>query len=290
MRFAPIAANKLHALLVLNERSRRGIRDADAVCRALEDAGVQCERDPDARGVDAVIAAGGDGTIVRTLPLALERGVPLGIVPLGTFNDLARSLNIPLDVHEACETIARGIERRIDVGRVNGVHFVNEASIGISTRIARKQTPDVKQRFGFLGVAATTLQTLRETRPFYAHVQFDGTSERLRTLQVTIANNARFGGIIERRDASLDDGWLDLYSVEVRSWLQAVPLAGKVLRRDASPGKGLRTLRAHSFQVQTHRPHHITADGEPAGMTPATFEVLPRALRVFVPSTEGVQS
>lgn len=234
--------------------------------------------------------AGGDGTIVRTVPIALERDIPLGIVPLGTFNDLARSLEIPLDVHEACETIAKRIERRIDVGRVNGVHFVNEASIGITTRIARRQTPGVKQRFGFFGVAMTTLQSLRETRPFYAHVQYDGRSERLRTLQITIANNARFGGLIERPDAALDDGWLDLYSVEVRSWLQAVPLAGKVLRRDASPGKGLRTLRARAFQVQTHRPHHISADGEPAGMTPATFEVLRGALRVLVPNTEGVSS
>lgn len=280
----------MHALLILNERSRRGIRDADAVCRALEDAGVQCDRDPDAGPFDAVIAAGGDGTIVRTVPIALQHDIPLGIVPLGTFNDLARSLEIPLDVHEACETIARRIERRIDVGRVNGVHFVNEASIGLSTRIARRQTPDVKRRFGFLGVIVTTLQSMRETRPFFAHVQYGGTSERLRTLQITIANNARFGGVIERQDASLDDGWLDLYSVEVRSWLQAVPLAGKILRRDASPGKGLRTLRARAFQVQTHRAHHITADGEPAGMTPATFEVLPQALRVLVPPTEGVSS
>ncbi|HET7814429.1 MAG TPA: YegS/Rv2252/BmrU family lipid kinase [Candidatus Baltobacteraceae bacterium] len=280
----------MHALLVLNSRSRRGIRDGDAVCRALEDAGVQCERNADAGPFDAVIAAGGDGTIVRTVPLALERDLPMGIVPLGTFNDLARSLDIPLDVHEACEVIANGSERRIDVGRVNGVHFVNEASIGISTRIARRQTPDVKQRFGFLGVAMTTLQSLRETRPFFAHVRYGGRSERLRTLQITIANNARFGGVIERPDASLDDGWLDLYSVEVRSWTQAVPLAGKILRRDASPGQGLRTRRAPVFQVQTHRPHHVTADGEPAGMTPATFEVLPRALRVLVPNPKGVSS
>lgn len=273
----------MRALLVLNEKSRRGVRDGDLVCRTLEEVGIDCVRDPGAGDVNAVIAAGGDGTVIGTAPLAIERKVPLGIVPLGTFNDLAKTLGVPAGIEDACRSILRGNTRRIDVGRVNGTYFVNEASIGLSTRIARKQTPEVKQRFGALGVIATTLESLRAARPFFADIAYDGTRERVRTVQITIANSARFGGVIERTDASIDDGWLDLYSIEVRTWWQAFSLARKAIARDPRSGDGLRTRRSSRFTVHTHHPHHIAADGEPAGMTPATFEILPHALEVLIP-------
>lgn len=272
----------MRALLVLNDRSRLGLREGPAVSRTLEECGIECVREPDGP-LEAVIAAGGDGTVIGAIPIALERGVPLGIVPLGTFNDLAKTLGVPAAPNEACAVIARANRRAIDLGRVNGCYFVNEASIGVSARIARRQTPEVKQRFGVLGVVSTTLQTLRDIRPFFAEISYDGILERCRTVQITIANSARFGGVIERQDAAIDDGWLDLYSVEPRNWLDAFSLVRKIVARDPSSGPGLRTRRAARFEIGTHHAHHISADGEPAGMTPAVFEVLPKALRVFVP-------
>lgn len=273
----------MRALLVLNEKSRRGLREGGSVCRALEGCGIDCVRDPHEASVDAVIAAGGDGTVISTIREAIARGVPLGIVPLGTFNDLARTLGVPLDASQACSAIARGRTRSIDVGRVNGSYFVNEASIGISTRIARRQTPEIKRRFGILGIISTTLQALRQTRPFRAEIEFDGRREQLRTVQLTIANNARFGGIFERPDGAIDDGLLDLYSIEASNWLQALRVAGKVVRRDPHSGEGLRTRRSTRFTVRTPHPHHVAADGEPAGLTPAVFEILPRAAQIIIP-------
>lgn len=268
--------------MVLNERSRLGRREGAAVCEALEQAGVTCLRDPDVR-YDAVIAAGGDGTVIGAIPLALKRHVPLGIVPLGTFNDLARTLGIPGTTAQACDAIVRGRTRIIDLGRVNGSYFVNEASIGVTTRIARRQTPELKQRFGFFAIVSTSLQTLSEVRPFHADITYDGRVELVRTVQITVANNARFGGVIARADAAIDDGWLDLYSIEPRSWLDAFALVRKIVAGDPSSGHGLRTRRSTRFEIRTHRPHHVSADGEPAGMTPAIFEVVPKALAVFVP-------
>ena len=273
----------MRALLVLNEKSRRGMRDGELVCRTLEEIGVDCVRDPAVSDVSAVIAAGGDGTVIGTVPIAIERRVPLGVVPLGTFNDLAKTLGVPAGIEDACRAILRGNTRRIDVGRVNGTYFVNEASVGLSTRIARKQTPEIKQRFGALGVIATALQSLGAARPFFAEIDYDGTHERVRTMQITIANNARFGGVIERPDAAIDDGRLDLYSIEVRTWWQAFALARKAISRDPRSGDGLRTRCSTRFTLRTHHPHHIAADGEPAGMTPATFEVLPHVLEVLIP-------
>jgi len=273
----------MRALLILNEKSRRGARDGGLVLRTLEECGVECVRDSQDRNIEAIIAAGGDGTVVRTLPLAMERNVPLGIVPLGTFNDLARTLELPMDVAEACLTIASARTRTIDLGRVNAVYYVNEASIGLSARIARRQTPDVKRRFGALGLIAATLQSIRHASTIAVEVQYDGRIERFRTLQLTVANSGRFGGIIERADASIDDGWLDLYSVEVRNWPQAIAVGRKIIARDPRSGEGLRTRRSKAFKVVTRHPHRIAADGEPAGTTPALFEVVPRALRVLVP-------
>lgn len=273
----------MHAVLLLNERSRRGRREGAAVCAALERSGVACSRDPADAGAEVVVAAGGDGTVIAAIPLAIRRGLPLAIVPLGTFNDLARTLGVPLGVDAACAAVAGGKTRSIDVGRVNGVHFVNEASIGVSARIARRQTPELKQRFGFAGVAWTALRGLAEARAFHVEIVYDTTRERFSTVQLTVANNARFGGFIERSDAAIDDGWLDLYSVETSSFLGALRVAAKILRRDPASGAGLRTRRARAFEVTTRHAHRITADGEPAGVTPARFELLPRALRVVVP-------
>jgi len=272
----------VRALLILNEYSRLGRREGARTCSALERAGVRCTGEPSAR-VDAVVAAGGDGTVTRAIRLVLERDVPLGIVPLGTFNDLARTLGIPSEIERACNAIGAGRTRAVDIGRVNGCYFVNEASIGLSARAARRQTPEIKQRFGALGVVATGLQTLARTRAFSAELRYDGMSERVRTLQITVANSGRFGGIIHREDASIDDGWLDLYSIEPRSVLDAFALARKIIKRDPTSGEGLRTRRAARFAIVTRRPHRISADGEPAGVTPATFEVLAKAVRVLVP-------
>ena len=274
----------MRALLVLNEKARRGLQDGARVQELLQEYGVECVRDVAARDIEAVIVAGGDGTVTSTIPLALERGVPLGIVPLGTFNDLARTLGIPLDLSQACRVIVGEHKMRIDVGHVNGRYFVNESSVGVSTRIARRQTPQVKQRFGALGVIGTALQSVFETRPFSVELAYDGTIERFRSVQLTIANNKHFGGIIESPDAAIDDGRLDLYSIEARTWLQFFALVRKIIARDPSSGECLRTRRAARFEVRTRNPHHIEADGEPAGFTPATFEVLPLALEVLVPS------
>lgn len=272
----------MRALLIINPRSRRGQEYAEQVRKELAGCGLEFtedENDP----VEAVVAGGGDGTIIRAVGMAIERNVPLGIIPLGTFNDLARTLGIPLDVEEACASIGAGKLRRIDVGRVNGSYFVNEASIGLSTRIARKQTPELKRRFGWLAIVGTTFDTLRESRPFHIAVEHDGVTERSLTVQVTVANSHHFGGVVEVPDASIDDAQLDLFSVEVRSWFGVLPILRAIAARRFTEAPGVRHRRGAAFTVKTRRPHHITTDGEPAGFTPATFEVLPGAVQIYVP-------
>lgn len=276
----------MRALLILNPESRRGREMAPTLREDLRRCGVETT-DAGAReasNVDCVISAGGDGTLTRAMARAIELGVPIGLVPLGTFNDLARTLNVPFDVAEACATIGAGRTRTIDVARVNGMYYASEASIGVSSRIARIQTSGDKRRFGTLAVIATAFQAFRYARPMHVALSFDGKTERFKTVQLTVANSHRFGGVFNVADAAIDDGWLDVYSVEIDNAAEALSVARAVLSGKRQDAPGLRTYRSTAFHVYTRRSHRISADGEPAGETPATFEVLPKALRVYVPA------
>ncbi len=272
----------LRALLVLNPLSRRGEKLGERVRAELRRLGVEVVEN-EGSALDAIVVAGGDGTLASEIPHALACGVPLGVVPLGTFNDLARTLSIPLDVEGACAVIASGLTREIDAARVNGIYYLTEASIGISSRLTRLQRPQDKQRFGLLAIAATLLQAARYARPFRAEIAYDGNHERVRAIQLTVANSPRFGGFITVEDAAIDDGLLDCYAVEIENFREMLSVTATILAGKRREVRGLRTYRSTAFDVRTRRPHHITADGEPAGTTPARFEVFPKALRIFAP-------
>ena len=95
-----------------------------------------------------MIVAGGDGTLNAALQGLVEAGLPLGIIPLGTANNLARTLGIPSDPAGACEVIAAGHRRRIDLGWVNGRYFCTTASVGLSVQITEELSPEAKRRWG----------------------------------------------------------------------------------------------------------------------------------------------
>jgi diacylglycerol kinase (ATP) len=273
----------VRALLVTNRLARRGPELGDVARSELQARGIKIDEDPSARGLDAIVVAGGDGTLARQIPHAMALGIPIGLVPLGTFNDVARTLAIPLDVIGACAVIAAGQTRAVDVAHVNGVYYLTEASIGISARIARLQRSHDKQRFGVFALAASTLRAARHLRPFHAEVAYDRRCESFRTVQLTVANGPRFGGFIDVEGAAIDDGRLDLYAVTIDSVSQLFSVASAIMRGRPYSVAGLRTASSTAFDVETRRPHHITADGEPAGQTPARFEILSRALRIFSP-------
>ncbi|MGA2759827.1 MAG: YegS/Rv2252/BmrU family lipid kinase [Candidatus Cybelea sp.] len=274
----------MRVLLFVNPRSRRGRRLGAAVREELTRNGIESVAESAAGGhIDAVVVAGGDGTIARYISRAIELDVPLGIVPLGTFNDLARTLAIPFDLAAACALIASGKTRRIDVARVNGAYYATEASVGISSRIARLQKSADKQRFGFGAVALSVLRAVRFARPFRAEIAYDGKCASLRTVQLTVANGQSFGGFITVEDAAIDDGWLDLYAVEGAGLWPAIQVLAAIIARQGRSAQGVSTFRSTTFLVRTPRRHRITADGEPAGTTPAQFEILPAALRVLAP-------
>jgi len=267
--------------LVVNPLSRRGGREGELVRAELRRLGVEIAEQA-SEPIDAIVVAGGDGTFAHQIPVALAHGVPIGLVPLGTFNDLARTLAIPFDVSGACALVAAARTRAIDVAKVNEAYYVTEASIGISSRLARRQHPEGKRRFGLLAVIASLFAAVRYARPFHAEIEYDGRRSRVRAVQLTVANGPHFGGVITVADAAIDDGWLDCYVVAVKNFAEVIGVTGVIFGGRRRAVRGFWAFRSPAFEVRTHKPHHITADGEPAGMTPARFEVHPKALRVFV--------
>jgi YegS/Rv2252/BmrU family lipid kinase len=237
------------------------------------------------RQVDAVIIGGGDGTLNAAVEGLVDAQVPLGILPLGTANDLARTLGIPPSLSVACEIIATGIVRRIDLGWVNGKYFFNVASLGLSVEITQKLTKTRKRRWGVLAYAITALQAIWQARPINAEIRLNNRSIRVKTIQIAVGNGRHYGGgMTVVHDATIDDDRLDLYSLEIRHWWQLLALLPAMRHGRHATLPGVRALHGQDIQVYTRKPLPINTDGEITTYTPARFCVIPKALPVLVPS------
>ncbi len=231
---------------------------------------------------DLIVLGGGDGTLNAAARGLLEAQVPLGILPLGTANDLARTLGIPEDLREATDIVMNGVRRRIDLGEVNGIPFFNVASIGLSAELAIRLSSDLKKRFGKIGYAIAAASVLFRASRFRATIRVNEQSVDVRTFQIAIGNGLFYGGgMAIEKNAKIDDGALDLYSLELGSVWQLV-LAARALRfgdHDALPA--IRADHGAVFKVETHRRRPINADGEILSHTPAEFRIIPQAIEVM---------
>ena len=234
--------------------------------------------------IELVIIASGDGTISAAIEGLLSTQIPLGILPLGTANNLARTLEIPLSLPKACKIIANGKTRPIDLGCLNGKYFLNVAGLGLSTTINQQVTKDFKRRWGVLAYIATALKIANQFPAFEVEICWDNQSIKTKTRQVTICNGRYYGsGLIVTEDAAIDDQRLDLYSLEIENWWQALTLLPSLMRGNYVNCRGIRTLQGIKFELYTPKPCPMDIDGEVLAQTPAYFHLLPQALSVFVP-------
>jgi YegS/Rv2252/BmrU family lipid kinase len=285
------------ALLIVNARSRRGRNAQAAVTAALEDAGLRvlyetCSNAASlsplisrmAGQVDLVVIGGGDGTLNAAAPALRGSGLPLGIVPLGTANDLARTLGIPSDPVAAARIVVAGKTARIDLGEVNGQPFFNVASIGFGADLANALTRDSKRRWGSLGYAVAALRILRRMRPFTAEIVHGGVAQVSRTVHIAIGNGRHYGGgMTVEATARIDDGRLHIFSLEVASMWRLLRMLPALRSGRHQPWAEIRTLAGEEVEVKTRRARSVNTDGEITTRTPARFRVLPGVVTVFVP-------
>lgn len=285
------------ALVVINRRAARGRQRLAPALALLSDAGIEIDlrlirragkvgpiiRDA-AGGADLVIVGGGDGTLSAAADAQRASGLPLGILPMGNANDLARTLGIPTSLADACRVIAGGARRPIDLGHVNGRHFFNVASIGLSVAIADRLTGAIKQRWGVLGYLGCAWEAMHAPTRFHARITGDGGTIEVEAIQLAIGNGRHYGGgmtIID--DAAIDDGRLDFYALPPQSRWRLVGLVAVLRWGKHRQVAGIHVLHGTRFDIETWPPMKVNIDGEIAERTPATFGIVPEALEVFVP-------
>jgi len=291
-------------LLLINRKSRQGKENFARAMEILHDLNFEILSVPAksskhlrkivrdrGKDVDLVIVGGGDGTLNAVVDSLVEMQLPLGILPLGTANDLARTLSIPNNIPEACQIIADGHLKYIDLGWVNGKYFFNVASMGLSVKITRNLSREFKRRWGILAYAFTALKTIVKTRPFSAEIKANGKSIKVKTIQIAIGNGRYYGGgMAISEDAAIDDRQLDLYSLELQSWWQIFPLLRTLKFGTQHQLDWVRTLETREpIEIYTKKPLTINTDGELTVSTPATFRVIPHALQVFIPTCQKLQ-
>lgn len=239
-------------------------------------------------GWPIIVAAGGDGTIhevVNGLMQAAEtdQTAALGIIPMGTANDLADVLHLPRNVTAACQRIATGNSRVIDVGTVNGQYFTNNSAVGLEpvVTINHEQMRRVKGNLRYLLAA---LKSIILAKPWHMRLVWDdGTYEGPVTL-VSVGNGRRSGGFFMTPQAEMDDGLLDfIFDVGLTRW-QLLTLLPKTLKGTHIGHPKVRHLRTKSLSITSSPPTPIHADGEiiDREAVEINYSILPGKLRIIV--------
>ncbi|HYO57564.1 lipid kinase [Archangium sp.] len=303
------------ALLLVNNKCRMGREAFPAALAALEARGIPlaaCHRLSHQKRMDQVLRAaleagvrriligGGDGTLNNAVQHLLGRDVTLGVLPLGTGNDFARSLGIPPSLEAACDVIAAGYTARVDVGLANGRPFLNAASLGLASAIARRLTPRFKRRAGKLAYPVAAVAELWEHQPFHVRMTTHRGEMELDVLQLVVGNGRYHGaGNVVTPDSSLDDHLLDAYTIAAPSsesgregtglgHMQDLSTLARIalsLRRgEHVTHPAVTSVHSTHLYVDARPPQDINADGEIIGHTPVRFELAPAALRVYAPA------
>jgi len=241
-----------------------------------------------AHGHDLVVVGGGDGTVSFAAGFFAGTGTILGVLPLGTANDLARTLEIPTNLDAACGALADGKVVDIDLGRANGEPFLNVASVGLSVGVTESLSPRLKRRLGPLAYGVAAVRAYARHKPFRARLEFpEGDHEPLELenmLQVAVGNGRHYGGgNAVSPTAGIDDHTLDIYAIPGAPLREHVRIArllkdGSFVERD-----GVYHLTTQRVRLVTDPSMPVNLDGEIATATPADFTIDRNAVHVVVP-------
>lgn len=291
------------ALLIINPNSRQGAEaELDEGLARLAQAGITVVRvasqSPEQsvqavrehrNNVDLVIMGGGDGTISSMAATLYECGLPLAVLPLGTANDLARSLGLTGGLEQAFDTIIAGRRQRIDLGVVNKHYFFNVAHLGLGVKVTQELTDELKKQWGVFSYLKAFFVALARVKQFKVRLVADGVHYRQRSIQMAVGNGRYYGGgnVIDEA-TRIDDGQLSLYSLRPQTVWELLTLAP--LLRDGRQRYNRRVFYIQAKHIEITagaKPMAIHADGEPVTQTPATFTVIPQALAVLMPAPLG---
>ncbi len=292
------------AALIVNTRSRSGERTFFQALDRLQELGVTlgptyAVRDPvrlpetvrdildDGLEYRVLILGGGDGSVSSVVDFLAHRDVTLGLLPLGTANDFARTLEIPVDIEQACQTIAHGKVVDVDLGLARDNYYVNVASTGLSVKVTQALSPRLK-KIGALAYPMAAIRAFFDHEPFSARLTFpDGDREPVeygRLLHLAVGNGRFYGGgIVVAPEASIDDRRLDVLAIELGQPRTLLGVARYLKSGDFIRMEGVHHHRTERVRLETEPELPINIDGEVVTSTPQDFAVAHNALKVIVP-------
>ncbi|MFO7743509.1 MAG: diacylglycerol kinase family lipid kinase [Anaerolineae bacterium] len=246
-------------------------------------------------GQDAVIVAGGDGTVNEVVNGLVGTGTAMGVLPVGTGNLWAKELRVPtyalanpMRLREAAAGLVGGTVRAIDVGRVGKRNFLCWASAGLDAKVTDEMEPRERstKRLGALPYVVAAVLVARDFKGVEAEVVLDGEVVSGRILLVVANNIQRYGGLLEvAPQARLDDGLLDIFVFKGLGMKYVVRHLVRVLSRRVLDDPEIVHRQGRRIEVRTEEPVSVQADGDPVGSTPVGMEVVPGALRIIAPPT-----
>ncbi len=241
-------------------------------------------------GCSTVVAAGGDGTINQVVNGMMQTAgdnppqTRLGIIPLGTANDLSDNLELPRDVTAVCRRIAAGNTRIIDVGRVNGRYFANNSAVGLEPVVTLNH--DKMRRIkGDLRYVLAALRAVAKARPWEMRLDWGSGVFEGPVILVSVGNGNRTGGAFYMTPrAKLDDGLLDFVYGMGMSRLRLLTLLPKTFTGKHIHHRMVGCQRSKTLTITCNPPTPIQADGEvfEKSATEIKYEIFPNKLRVIV--------
>ena len=293
-----MALLRAHVLLIVNPGSRRGVRREAQARAAFDRRGVACdvvvtERPGHASDVanergrhyDAVFTLGGDGTVMEVIGTLAHTNVPIGVLPGGTGNLIARVLGIPLRIPKAVDALLEGDEARIDLGSIGGHRFAFAAGIGVDATMVETTTAALKGRFGVLAYFWTGARAALRQERFTVTATVDGTRHQRTATMVMVANfGAVFRNLITLGPGiRQDDGLLDLCVFSPKGFRDSLRVTWRLLRKDFRTDPCMLYTAGRTIRIETDPPRAVQADGDLVGMTPFDVVVEPLAALVLVP-------
>jgi YegS/Rv2252/BmrU family lipid kinase len=292
------------AVLLVNGKSRRGRDLYDAAHLRLVDAGFHFHKAGAFRQMDQllglvddairseiplIVVGGGDGTLSSVAQKLIGTNATLGVLPLGTGNAFARDLGISPDLNLALPVIMSGETRMVDLGQANGSVFVNIASVGLTTEIAKSLDPTLKRTLGKAAYIAAVWRALARVKPFWVTLSTENGLAKFETLQVVIGCGRFHAGPFQLSEAaSIDSGKLSLYALQTARKSALLKLALNLTFGHHGRLEEVHTEETAGGTLRTDPKRKVTVDGEISQRTPLEFKILPAALRVLVPHSADI--
>ena len=243
-------------------------------------------------GYERVVAAGGDGTLNEVLNGLADRldRVEMGLLPLGTANDFARTVGIPPDVDAALKILETGQTRQLDIVKLAACncpaphYFMNVSAGGFSTKVGKKVEKATKVTWGALGYAISAVKAFPDLEPYEVTLRFDDEEPASVLVYNVAVANARYvgGGVPVAPVAELDDGQFDVVLFRAVTLARLMTLVPKVALGEHSDDDDVLYRRARKFEISSEPPFELNTDGEIVGECPATFEIVPQAVKFVV--------